>query len=387
MKNLKIFILAFGVFSIINAEMGVVGILPLISENYQVSISTAGLLVSMFALAVAFAGPTMPLFLSKMNRKYAMLLVLGLFTICNFISAFATSFSVLLIVRILPAFFQPVYVSLAFSVAASSVSKEDVPKSASKVMMGVSAGMVLGVPIVSYIANSTNLVIAMLFFAMVNAIAFIATIFLFPSMPVEHQMTYGEQLSVLKKSKTWISIIGVMLLNGSVFGVYSYISEYLTQVTEIPSQMISVILFVYGIANIIGNIIAGRLLSVKPLKFVAIIPFCLGFLYILQLFFGQFTLVSSILILVWGIIAGCIGNINQYWLSTAVPKAPDFANGLFLAATNLGTTIGATIGGGIITTLGVSSIFLSGIVLLIGSIIFILIRIKNENSQQKSVCY
>ena len=59
-----IFILTLGVFSIINTEMGVVGILPLVAEEYGVTVATAGLLVSLFALIVAFAGPTMPLLFS-----------------------------------------------------------------------------------------------------------------------------------------------------------------------------------------------------------------------------------------------------------------------------------------------------------------------------------
>lgn len=149
-----IFILTLGVFSIINTEMGVVGILPLVAEEYGVTVATAGLLVSLFALIVAFAGPTMPLLFSRINRKKTMLLVLGVFTGCNLISAFATTFPVVVAARVIPAFFQPVYVSMAMSVAGASVSKEEAPKAVSKVMIGVSAGMVLGVPIVSYIGVS-----------------------------------------------------------------------------------------------------------------------------------------------------------------------------------------------------------------------------------------
>ncbi len=123
MKKGLILILTIGVFSIINTEMGVVGILPLISQNYGVTVATAGLLVSMFALVVAISGPTMPLFFSGVNRKKVMLLVLSVFTVCNVISAFASAFPVVLATRVIPAFFQPVYVSMAMSVAGSSVPR------------------------------------------------------------------------------------------------------------------------------------------------------------------------------------------------------------------------------------------------------------------------
>ena len=254
MKKGLILILTIGVFSIINTEMGVVGILPLVSENYGVTVAAAGLLVSMFALVVAVSGPTMPLFFSGVNRKKTMILVLSVFTVCNVISAFATNFPVVLITRVIPAFFQPVYVSMAMSVAGSSVPEKDAPKAVSKVMMGVSAGMVLGVPIVSYIANMTSLRAGMLFFAAVNAAALIATIIAVPDLPVKEKLSYGSQLSVLKESRTWLSIFGVMFLNGSVFGVYSYLSEYMETVTQLSAGLISILLLVYGLSNMLGNL-------------------------------------------------------------------------------------------------------------------------------------
>ncbi|HSU78794.1 MAG TPA: MFS transporter, partial [Candidatus Angelobacter sp.] len=116
--NVLIFILTIGVFGILNTEMGVIGILPAISEHFHVSISKAGWLVSLFALVVAVSGPTMPLLFSGMNRKKVMLLVLGVFVLGNTISIFTTNFTILLIARIVPAFFHPIYCSLAFTAAA-----------------------------------------------------------------------------------------------------------------------------------------------------------------------------------------------------------------------------------------------------------------------------
>lgn len=378
----NLLILTLGVFSIINTEMGVIGILPMIAEQFAVNISTAGLLVSLFALGVAIAGPIMPLLFSGVNRKGAMILVLGIFLLCNLVSVFTTSFNILLIARILPALFHPIYVSLAFSVASSSVSPSDAPRAVAKVMMGVSAGMVLGVPIVSYIASTTSLQIAMMFFALLSGLSLLATIFFIPSLPVKEKMSYGSQLNVLRSSNTWISLVGVVLINGAIFGVYSYISEYLGTVTGVSSQFISVLLLVYGLANIVGNVIAGKMLSENPIRFVVSFPFLLSVVYLLLFFTGQFTTSAALLILVWGILSGAGANINQYWITSAAPDAPDFANGLFLSATNLGTTIGATICGFFITEFGTSSIILGGLCLLALSVLAILVR-----AQQQKVKY
>lgn len=294
-KKLLIFILTIGVFGILNTEMGVIGLLPSIAEQFNVSVSTAGLLVSLFALAIAISGPIMPLLFSGINRKTVMLIVLGMFVLGNIVSVFTTNFTVLLLTRVVLGFFHPIYCSMAFTVAASSVSKDEAPKAVSKVFIGVSAGMVAGVPIASFIDSVLSYEMAMAFFAVVTVIVFIATFIFVPSMPVEVKQSYGAQLSVLKKSIIWISIVTVILLNASVFGVYSYFTEYLKTVTNMSPNTITLTLFIFGGANMIGNIVAGKLLTQNPIKSVVYFPLLLSAVYILLFFTGQYPLPMAML--------------------------------------------------------------------------------------------
>ncbi|TCN28114.1 MFS transporter [Mesobacillus foraminis] len=389
-NNLLIFIMAVGVFGIINTEMGVIGILPSLAEHFDVSVSKAGLLVSLFALVVAVSGPTMPLLFSGINRKTVMLLVLGIFVIGNIISIFASNFTVALISRVIPAFFHPIYCSLAFTVAAASVSKDEAPKAVSKVFIGVSAGMVVGVPIASFIASTTSLQMAMVFFTAVNAIAFIATLLFVPSMPVKERLSYGTQLSALTKSIVWLSIIAVILLNSAIFGVYSYFAEYMKTVTNFPSNTITLMLAIYGGANIIGNVMAGKLLTKNAQKSVVAFPFALGAVYILLFLFGQYSLPMAFITIVWGILAGVGGNINQYWVMSSAPEAPDFANGLFLSSCNVGTTIGAALGGLFISQIGTQYVVLVGLLSLILGSVSIFLRkymysLQNEALEKKII--
>lgn len=372
-NNLLVFILTLGVFSILNTEMGIIGVLPLVAEHFQVSISQAGLLVSLFALAVAISGPTLPLLFSGINRKTVMLLALGIFLIGNIVSIFTSNFVIAIIARVVPAFFHPIYVSLAFTVAAASVSTEEAPKAVSKVFIGVSAGMVLGVPVSSFIGSTTSLGMAMLFFAVVNAIAFIATIFFVPSMPVSERISYGEQVSVLRKPITWFSIAAALVMNGAVFGVFSYLAEYLESVTKFSWNIISIMLFIYGASNIIGNIIAGKLLTKHAKQSITLIPFAIGAVYALLLIGEPFaTLPMGLIVLGWGILAGINANITQYLIMSAAPEAPDFANGLFLTAVNLGTTIGAAVCGLFISEIGTQYVLLGGLLFLLLSVVSIL---------------
>ena len=85
-------------------------------------------------------------------------------------------------------------------------------------------------------------------------------------------------------------------LNGAVFGIYSYLAEYLDVVTKMSPYMISIMLFVYGLANIIGNILAGRLLTIAPVRTVIIYPFALMILYFVFFFVSDLAIPTAILL-------------------------------------------------------------------------------------------
>lgn len=377
-RNLLVFILTVGVFGIINTEMGVVGILPLIAETFGVTVPTAGWVVSAFALVVAISGPIMPLLFSGINRKKVMLIALGIFVLSNIVSILTTNFTVILIARIIPAIFHPIYVSMAFSVAATSVSKEQAPKAVSRIFIGVSAGMVLGIPVTSLIASETSFFIAMLFFAIVNAMVFIATIFLIPSIPVKERLSYGTQLSVLKKPIIWNSLIAVTFINGAMFGFFSFMSDFLKNITQLDFKVISMMLFIYGGANIIGNLIAGKLLVKIPSKCIKTIPFAMVVVYVALFLMGEHFLVMGGIILILGILAGIASNNCQYMITHAAPEAPDFANGLFLTSTNLGTAVGTAFCGMFITALDARYAVIGTLIFLIIGIVFVFLRQRDE---------
>ena len=387
MKKNYVFVLTIGVFSILNTEMGIVGILPAISQQYGVSLATSGLLVSMFALAIAIAGPIMPMLMSRFERKKVMVFVLSLFSIGNIIAALAANFPLLMAARVIPAFFHPVYVSFALAAASESAgNKSDIPKAVSKVMMGVSAGMVLGAPVAGSIVNAMNLRMGLLFFAAVNVIALIATILFVPTFPKQEKVSYGEQLGILKNKKLWLALAGVMLLNSSIFGVYSYVSAYLGEGVNLPTHMISMVLFVYGLMNLVGNTIAGNGLSLNPNRFMSIQPFMICAIYgLLLLFAGKTTILVIAVIMVWGVAAGAVANAIQYWVASEALEAPEFANGLYLTAANLGVSVATPFCGVLINQMGIQAAPIGGIILVCLSAVCIFLKVMGNQSGEAIV--
>lgn len=371
--NLLVFLLAFGTFGILTTEMGFVGILPSLATHFNISVVDAGIFVSIFSLGVAIAGLIMPLLFSKVNYKKSLLLVLGIFIVSNILFIFVDDFYLALILRAVPAFFHPIFCSFALTIAADISEPGEELKASSKVIMGVSAGMILGVPITSFLTNNLSFEIAMLFMAIVNIISFISLAIVMPSLKPKEGISYGNQLKVLKKPVFLLSIVGVLLLTAGVYCVYSYISVFLG-LSGIVGNILTFVLFVYGVFSIFGNYIAGHLLSKIPIKTVLLTP--LMFIIVFALIFEVYNIAIAVMVLVvfWGILAGIANNIQQYWIVSAATEAPEFANGIFLSSSNIGVTAGTSVSALAISAIGTQYIFIVGILFMIVTLIFFILR-------------
>ena len=375
-SSLFVFILAVGVFGILNTEMGIVGVIPQVSEVFSVSVPDAGLLVSGFALIVAVAGPTMPLLFSKVNRKTVMLLSLGVFSACNIAAIFAPTFELLLAARIVPAAFHPLYVSMAMAIASQvGDTPAERAKSSSRVFAGVSAGMVIGPPLASFLASAAALQAAIGFFAAVTVVVFAATVFLVPSMPVDRALSYGGQLAILKKPVVWASLLATAFVNGGMFGFYSFMSDFFGAVSGMGAFMVSASLLLYGGMNIVGNVISGYALGRAEARTLVAMPAVLVCLYAALFAVGRLSAATVVVVGVLGVVAGIANNANQYMVSRSAPEAPDFCNGLYLTAANLGTTVGTAFCGAFITQMGTQASVAGAAVFVAIGIAFIAWRI------------
>jgi len=367
-ESLLIAILTLGVFGIINTEMGVVGIIPQIAERFDVTVSTAGLCVSVFALVVSVAAPVLPLLFSGINRRTMMLAALILFVASNILSMVTDSFAVLLAARALPAFLHPVYVAMAFTLAAAA-TKDDPSRGIARVFVGVSAGMVLGVPMTTFVTTHWSYEAAMGIFAVINTVVLVATFFLVPDMPAK-QHNPGHQLRVLKKPSLWLGVTAFTCINGAMFGFFSFMSEFLHKVSAFSFDAVSSVLLAYGIANIVGNMLAGRVFGHYKKFFTQAGPAVMLMLYVLLYLFSASSIATAALVVLLGICAGFINISGQYMISSAAREAPDFSNGLFLTAANFGTAMGTMLCGIFISLQGTRAALFATCILLLASLVF-----------------
>ena len=373
---LLIIMLALGVFGIITTEMSIVGVLPQIAQKFAISTSQAGLLVSVFALVVAISGPFLIILVSGINRKLLLLTAIFMFVISNIIYAFTTQFEIMLIFRILPAVFHPLFFSIALVTAASLVPLEKSGQAVTKVFMGITVGFALGVPFTSYLAERFSLEAAFLFGASVNVCAFIGIFILLPSMPVKEKMSFGKQIGILRKPGIWINITTVVFIFAAMFSVYSYFAEYLARVTYMNGSLISIMLLIFGVIMIVGNHLFGVFLQ-KNIVYT-VISFLIAYLmiYLLVYYFGSYFVPMIFMIFIWGIVHSGGLIVSQAWLLSEAKEAPEFGNSLFVSFSNLGITLGTSIGGWFISHLGIHQLIWSGFLFTLLSLLLIIIKIK-----------
>jgi DHA1 family inner membrane transport protein len=373
---LLIIILALGVFGIITTEMGIIGVLPQVTQKFNISTSQSGWLVSIFALVVAISGPFLTLLASGINRKIILLTAVLIFAISNIVYAYTTMFEVMLIFRIIPAIFHPVFFSVALVTAAQLVPPEKSTKAVTKVFAGITVGFAFGVPLTSYLADKISLEVAFLFGAVVSIIAFLGILAWLPSMPVKEKMSYGKQLGILRKPLLWLNIVAVIFIFAAMFSVYSYFAEYLGQVTHMNGSGISIMLMTFGIIMIFGNFLFGSLLHKGITKTVIMFPLLYAVTYLFVYYLGSYFLPMVVIIIIWGAVHSGGLIVSQAWLTTEAKEAPEFGNSLFISFSNLGITIGTAIGGWFISHAGIHRLIWIGIMFSLLAFLSIIIKIK-----------
>ena len=369
-----IWIMTFGTFGILSTELGFIGILPQVANFFSVSIDQAGLFLSCFSLIIAVGSLFIPIVVSKYNRRHLFILVLGVMTLFSFIGGLMTNFYLALLCRIIPAFFYPAYVSLTFTVAGELVPSNETPKAVSKLVIGVSAGSIFGVPLSTIFANYGGYPWAMFFFGFLNFISLIVTILFFPSIEGNNDVSLKGQLRHVGSGVFILSCIGVIIFAAGFNTYYSYASAFLQGICGIIGSNLSLILFIYGIMSIPGSWLAGRLLIKYPLRTVVLCPLLICVNLAIFYFVNDSWTLMYIFMATFGVLEGIFNNIIQFWIFSSIPEAPEFANGVFMSMLNIGITIGTFIGGLIIVDVGMSAIIIGAIIILIISMIFFIIR-------------
>ena len=343
---LPILAMFLAAFSIGTAEFVIAGLLPDVSHDLGVSIPTAGLLITAYAIGVAVGGPIITLLIGRMARKTALLLLVGAFTIGQVLCALAPDYTTLMIARLLVSIGHGAY----FGVAAISATKLVPPGQSGRalalLLAGITVANILGVPAGTYIGNAWGWRATFWATGLLAALSLAALAALVPADRPEQRShaSLGAQVRVLARPVIYVSFLVIIIAMVGQFAMFSYIAPFLIEVTGVPKDWVPALLLLFGVGSTIGVLVGGRLADWKLMPTLVGMLLAVTAMYGIMALFGASLWAMALSIPLWAGLSFGFGAPIQTRILKAAADAPNLASPLVPSTFNIGIALGASTG-------------------------------------------
>ncbi|WP_379138890.1 MFS transporter [Paenibacillus sp. sgz500958] len=373
-STLALLALAVSAFAIGTTEFISVGLLPLIAENLHISVTTAGLTVTLYALGVTFGAPVLTSLTTGISRKTLLLAIMAVFIVGNSLAATANGITLLLVARVISSLSHGLFMSIASTIAADLVPENRRASAIAMMFTGLTVATVTGVPFGTFMGQQLGWRAAFVGIAIIGLVAFIANIFLVPSNLRKGTKTpVREQVKLVTNSRLLLAFAITALGYGGTFVVFTYLSPLLHDITGFEDKTVALILLVYGIAIAIGNVIGGRVANRDPMKALFYMFVLQATVLLLFMFTAPFKIAALLTIFLMGILAFMnVPGLQVYVVMLAdrfAPGARDVASAVNIAAFNAGIAIGAYLGGVITDSIGLIHTTWVGALMVLGAVV------------------
>ena len=382
-----LFALMIGAFAIGTTEFVIVGLVPTIAQSLAISVPSAGLLVSLYALSVAVSAPLLTAMTARWQRRNVLLFLMAIFVVGNFLAWQATNFSTLIGARIVTGLAHGVFFSIGSTIATQLVTKEKAAAAIAMMFTGLTVALVTGVPLGAYIGQHFGWQTTFLAVMSLGVVAFIGALLFVPkNLQQPEPVKLMQQLDVIRSPRLLLVYAMTALGYGGTFVLFTFLSPMLQQLSGFNGNDVSLILVGYGIAVALGNTLGGKLAdklgTIRSLKYIFSVQ-------MLVLFSFYFTAQSTWAVLISTMLLGLTSFANVPPLQLLVveqakidaPQSVDVASGLNIAAFNLGITFGAGIGGQVVAEIGLLDTAWVGAVIL--AVTLLLVALFNRMQQAK----
>jgi DHA1 family inner membrane transport protein len=372
--NWALLALAIGAFVVGTSEFAPMGLLPVIAQGVEVSIPTAGLLVSAYAIGVMVGAPIMTLALARLRRRDALIALMGIFTLGNLLSALAPGYETLLLARLVTSLNHGAFFGLGAIVAASLAPKGREASALATMFMGLTIANVVGVPAVTWIGQQIGWRMAFAGTTGLGVLAIAALAFALPQGESGQMPNVRQELRVLARPAVMLAMATTVMTAGAMFTLYTYVAPTLAQVTGASEGFVTFALLLTGIGFTIGIGLGGRLADWSP---AGATPMLLGALALIMLALPLALLShigAALGLLLWGAATFAIVPPLQMRVMQAAAEAPGLASSINVGAFNLGNALGAAVGGGVISLhFGYQAIPVAGAVLALLGLALVLL--------------
>ena len=366
--------LTLSAFAIGTTEFVIVGLLPTVAADLSISIPSAGLLVSLYALGVAIGAPVLTALTGKLPRKALLLSLMALFTAGNLLAWQAPSYESLVVARILTGLAHGVFFSIGSTIATGLVPREKAASAIAIMFTGLTVALVTGVPLGTFIGQHFGWRETFLAVSALGVVAFIGSA-LFVPRNIAHTPPASllQQAKVLAEPRLLLVYAKTAIGYGGTFIPFTFLAPILTDISGFSAGAVGWVMLVYGVSVAVGNIWGGRLADrLGPIPALRIVFALLAAVLLLLQFTAPHPWLALVTVLLWGAVAfGNVPGLQVYVVKQAerfTPQAVDVASGLNIAAFNLGIAGAAWAGGLIVTHLGLMHTPWIGAVVVLGSL-------------------
>ena len=355
---LALLALTISAFAIGTTEFVIVGLIPTVAADLGITLPSAGLLVSLYALGVAIGAPVLTALTGRLPRKALLLALMALFTAGNLLAWQAPSYEALVAARVLTGLAHGVFFSIGSTLATSLVPKEKAASAIAIMFTGLTVALVTGVPLGTFIGQHFGWRATFLAVALLGAIAFVASGVAVPrGLRGAPPATLAQQAGVLAQPRLLLVYAKTAIGYGGTFIPFTFLAPLLQDVAGFSAGSVGLVMLVYGVSVAVGNIWGGKLADRKgPIPALQLI-FALLAAVLFALTFTIHSKVAALAtVLLWGAVAfGNVPGLQLYVVRQAerfTPQAVDVASGLNIAAFNVGIAFAAWAGGLIVTHIG-----------------------------------
>jgi MFS transporter, DHA1 family, inner membrane transport protein len=377
-----LYALALAAFGIGLTEFGIVGLLPQIASDFNVSEQVAGYLVSGYALSVAIGAVLLTSIINKLERRITLMMLMTLFILGNLLSAIADNYVMLMIGRIVAALCHGAFFSIGAVVAAGIVPSNKQAAAISLMFLGLTVSNIFGVPFGTFLGLEFGWRATFWVLAIIGIATMLGIRLLLPVISVDSDTSLKNEFVVFKRLQVWISMSISILAFGGVIGAFTYIAFTMTEVSGFETSSVPWLLVLFGIGTFIGNIVGGKMADKALDISIGILLALLTIVLAVFALTAYIPIMAIISLLLMGTIGLATAPGLQLRIMSFAQEAPTLASGANIAAFNIGNAIGAGLGGMALSAgLGfVSPLWVGAILSFIGLIVlFIGTQLKKDN--------
>jgi DHA1 family inner membrane transport protein len=370
--TLPLLALTIGAFGIGTTEFGPMGMLLTIADGVDVSIPSAGLLVSAYAIGVMVGAPFMTLLLARWPRRRALMALMAIFTLGNLLSAIAPGYASLMVARVITSLNHGAFFGIGAVVAASLVPREKQASAVALMFAGLTVANIGGVPAATWLSQAVGWRESFAAIAALGMVAMVALRFALPAGTKGTAPDLAVELKVLTRPQVVQGLLTTVLGSGAMFALYTYINPALKLFTDASPGFITLMLALTGVGFTVGNAIGGKLADVSIEKTV------IGFLLLEAASLAAFPFVAgtqlgaALGLFVWSTAAFALVPPIQMRVMRAAVEAPGLASSINIGAFNFGNAIGAALGAAVLSAgLGYAAVMFGGAALALLALVLV----------------